>query len=376
MLLKIDLIGPSYPFRGGISHYTTLLYKNLKKKYDTNFYSFKRQYPNFLFPGKTDKDYSNFALKDDDTQPMLDSLNPFTWIRVAYKIIKDKPDITIIPWWIIFWAPHFLTIILILKLFSNTKILFICHNVVEHESGLLKKLLSKMVLAKGDFFIVHSNEEKERLKELIGDRNIRGTFHPTYEEFNSEEITKQKAKENIGIDDERVILFFGFVREYKGLKYLLEAMPNVLKSVKVKLLIAGEFWDDKQNYIDLISKLDINANVKIIDEYIPNEEIPSYFYASDIVILPYTSVTGSGLVQLAYGFNKPVVVSNIGALSQIVIDKKTGFLVDPEDSQGIADSIIDYYRNYNEDDVAENIRKENYRFTWDLLVNKIESFTK
>ncbi|MBU4444921.1 glycosyltransferase [bacterium] len=376
MLLKIDLIGPSYPFRGGISHYTTLLYKNLKKKYDTNFYSFKRQYPNFLFPGKTDKDYSNFALKDDDTQPMLDSLNPFTWIRVAYKIIKDKPDITIIPWWIIFWAPHFLTIILILKLFSNTKILFICHNVVEHESGLLKKLLSKMVLAKGDFFIVHSNEEKERLKELIGDRNIRETFHPTYEEFNSEEITKQKAKENIGIDDERVILFFGFVREYKGLKYLLEAMPNVLKSVKVKLLIAGEFWDDKQNYIDLIGKLDINANVKIIDEYIPNEEIPSYFYASDIVILPYTSVTGSGLVQLAYGFNKPVVVSNIGALSQIVIDKKTGFLVDPEDSQGIADSIIDYYRNYNEDDVAENIRKENYRFTWDLLVNKIESFTK
>ena len=374
--MKIDLIGPSYPFRGGLSHYTTLLFKNLKKKHRTNFYSFKRQYPKFLFPGKTDKDYSDLTLKDDDTQPMLDSMNPFTWIRVACKIIKDKPDIIIIPWWVVFWAPHFLTIIIILKLFSNTKILFICHNVVEHESGLLKKLLSKMVLARGDFFIVHSNEEKERLKNLIGNRNIKETFHPTYKEFNSEEITKEKAKENIGIDDERVILFFGFVREYKGLKYLLKAMPNVLKAVKVKLLIAGEFWDDKQNYIDLISKLDINANVKIIDEYIPNEEIPSYFYASDIVILPYTSVTGSGLVQLAYGFNKPVVVSNIGALSQIVIDKKTGFLVKPEDSQGIADSIIDYYHNYNEDEVAENIRKENYRFSWDLLINKIESFTK
>lgn len=374
--MKIDLIGPSYPFRGGLSHYTTLLFKNLKKKHRTNFYSFKRQYPKFLFPGKTDKDYSDLTLKDDNTQPVLDSMNPFTWVKVACKIIEDKPDITIIPWWVIFWAPHFLTIILILKLFSNTKILFICHNVVEHESGLLKKLLSKMVLAKGDFFIVHSNEEKERLKNLIGDRNIKETFHPTYKEFNSEEITKQKAKENIGIDDERVILFFGFIRKYKGLKYLLEAMPNVLKSVKVKLLIAGEFWDDKQNYIDLISKLDINANVKIIDEYIPNEEIPFYFYASDIVILPYTSVTGSGLVQLAYGFNKPVVVSNIGALSQIVIDKKTGFLVEPEDPQGIADSIIEYYHNYNEDEVAENIRKENYRFSWDLLINKIESFTK
>ena len=374
--MKIDLIGPSYPFRGGLSHYTTLLFKNFKKKHKTNFYSFKRQYPKFLFPGKTDKDYSDLTLKDDEAQPVLDSMNPFTWIKTAYKIIGDKPNITIIPWWVVFWAPHFLTIILTLKLFSNTKILFICHNVVEHESGLVKKLLSKMVLTTGDFFIVHSNEEKERLKNLIGNRNIKETFHPTYKEFNSEEITKQKAKKNIGIDDERVILFFGFVREYKGLKYLLKAMPIVLKSVKVKLLIAGEFWDDKQNYIDLINKLDINANVKIKDEYIPNEEIPSYFYASDIVILPYTSVTGSGLVQLAFGFNKPVVVSNIGALSQIVIDKKTGFLVQLEDPQGIADSIIDYYHNYNEDEVAENIRKENYRFSWDLLINKIESFTK
>lgn len=374
--MRIDLIGPSYPFRGGLSHYTTLLFKNLKKKHRTNFYSFKRQYPKFLFPGKTDKDYSDFTLKDDETQPVLDSMNPFTWIKTACKIIEDKPVIAIIPWWVVFWAPHFLTIILILKLFSNTKILFICHNVVEHESGFLKNLLSKMVLANGDFFIVHSNEEKERLRNLIGDRSVRETFHPTYKEFNSEEITKQKAKENIGIDDERVVLFFGFVREYKGLKYLLEAMPNVLKLVKVKLLIAGEFWDDKQNYINLIDKLNIKANVKIVDEYIPNEEMPFYFYASDIVILPYTSVTGSGLVQLAYGFKKPVVVSNIGALSQIVIDKKTGFLVEPEDPQGITDSIVDYYHSYNENEVAENIKKENYRFSWDLLVNKIESFIK
>ena len=374
--MKIDLIGPSYPFRGGISHYTTMLFKHLKKRHTVFFYSFKRQYPRFLFPGKTDKDYSVFTLKDEEIQPVLDSMNPFTWIKTACKIIKDKPDITIIPWWVDFWVPHFLTIIIILKLYSNTKILFICHNVVEHESGLLKKLLSKMVLTKGNFFIVHSKEEKERLINLIGDRNIRENFHPTYKEFNREEITKQKAKENIGIHDERVVLFFGFIREYKGLTYLLEAMPNVLKAVKVKLLIAGEFWENKQNYIDLISKLGINANVQIIDEYIPNEEIPSYFYASDIVILPYTSVTGSGMVQLAYGFNKPVVVSNIGALSQIVIDKKTGFLVEPEDPKAIADSIVDYYHNYNEDEVAENIKKESYRFSWDLIVNKIESFIK
>ncbi len=374
--MKIDLIGPSYPFRGGLSHYTTLLFKNLKKKHKTNFYSFKRQYPKFLFPGKTDKDYSNFTLKDDDAKPILDSLNPLTWIRVAIKIIVDKPDLTIIPWWVIFWTSQFLTIILFLKIFSKTKILFICHNVAEHEANFIKVFLSKIVLSKGDYFIVHSAEEKQNLINLIGERPIAETFHPSYDVFNTKEIPKYIAKEKIGISDEKIILFFGFVREYKGLKYLLEAMPAILKAVKVKLLIAGEFWDDKQDYIDLIDNLNINDNVKIKDEYIPNEEIPSYFYASDIVVLPYTSVTGSGLVQLAYGFNKPVVVSNIGALSQIVIDKKTGFLVQPEDPQGIADSIIDYYQNYDEDEIAENIKKENYRFSWDLLVNKIESFAQ
>jgi glycosyltransferase involved in cell wall biosynthesis len=374
--MKIDLIGPSYPFRGGLSHYTTLLFKNLKKKHITNFYSFKRQYPNFLFPGKKDRDYSHIPLKDMDAQPILDSLNPFSWIRVASQVIEDKPEMTIIPWWVIFWVPHFLTIIIILKLFSQTKILFICHNVVEHESSLLKKLLSKTVLAMGDFFIVHSLEEKRRLEILVGEKKIKETFHPTYEIFNSEKVTKQKAKDNIDITGEKILLFFGFVREYKGLKYLLKAMPMVLKTVKVKLLIAGEFWDEKQEYIHLMDELNIKDHVKIKDKYIPNEEIPFYFCASDIVILPYTSVTGSGLVQLAYGFNKPVVVSHIGALSQIVIDKKTGFLVKPEDPQAIADSIIDYYQNYDEHEMCKNIKNENYRFSWDFLVKKIESFAK
>ena len=161
--MKIDLIGPSYPFRGGLSHYTTLLFKNLKKKHRTNLYSFKRQYPSFLFPGKQDRDHSRAPLKDVQAYPLLDSLNPVSWIMVACRIIQDKPDITIIPWWVIFWMPHFWTITTILKIFSHTKILFICHNVVEHESDLFKKLLSKVVLSMGDFFIVHSIKEKKKI---------------------------------------------------------------------------------------------------------------------------------------------------------------------------------------------------------------------
>lgn len=372
--MKINLIGPSYPFRGGISHYTTILFRNLKKNHQTKFYSFKRQYPRFLFPGETDRDLSNVSLKDDDAQPILDSLNPITWIKVAAKTIKDKPDITIFPWWVIFWVPQFITIILLLKNFSKTKILFICHNVVEHESSFTKRLLSRAVLSKGDFFIVHSAEEKQRLIGLIGERDIIETYHPSYKDFNLEEIPKVAAKKRLNISSENIILFFGFVREYKGLKYLIKAMPSILEKVNVKLIIAGEFWDDKEEYTQLINKLKLNDKIIINDNYIPNEELPFYFYASDIVVLPYTSVTGSGLVQLAYGFNKPVIVSDIGALSQVVINEKTGFLVKPTNSQSIADAVVKFYSNNDKEYMETDIIENNKKFSWDMLIQKIENF--
>lgn len=373
--MKLCLLGPSYPFRGGIAHYTTLLFKSLKKKHEVAFYSFRRQYPKFLFPGITDKDFSNFVLQDESAIPLLDSLNPLSWLKVALKIIHYKPDMTIIPWWVIFWAPQFLIIIAFIKLFSKTKILFICHNVVEHEASCIKIMLSKLVLAKGDYYIVHSTEEQENLIRLVGNKSIKKTLHPTYEFFNREEIPQKAAKEKLGLFDERVILFFGFVREYKGLQYLLEAMPAILKNIAVRLLIAGEFWSDKDAYLQLIKNLDISRNVTIRDNYIPNEETPFYFYASDIVVLPYTSVTGSGLVQLAYGFNKPVIVTNIGALSEIVIDKKTGFLVAPRNSSEIAEAVLEFYRS-NSNMMRENIKREHCRFSWDVLVEKIEGFMK
>ncbi len=373
--MRIYLIGPTYPFRGGIAHYTTLLYKTLKKKHDVEFCSFKRQYPGFLFPGKTDKDCSGFVLNDNNVNSILDSLNPFTWIKVAFKIIKDNPDITIIPWWVIFWTPQFLTIIFLLKIFSKTRILFICHNVAEHEANFTKTLLSRLVLSKGDYYIVHSAEEKKNLINLIGNRPIKVTFHPTYEFFNTGEISKNDAKAKIGINDEKIVLFFGFVREYKGLKYLLEAMPEILKKIDVRLLVAGEFWDDKDEYLKLIENSGTGGNVTVIDKYIPNEELPFYFYASDIVVLPYTAVTGSGLVQMAYGFNKPVIATDIGSLSEIVIDKETGFLVAPKSSSEISSAVLRFYES-SEDELIENIKKKNHRFSWDLLVEKIEDFVR
>ena len=372
--MKIDLVGPSYPFRGGISHYSTLLFKNLKKKHTVKFYSFKRQYPRFLYPGKTDKDSSQILLRDAEIESCLDSINPFTWLNVARKIVRDKPEMTIFPWWVTFWAPQFLIIIWILRLFSKTKILFICHNIQEHEKNRMKYAISKYVLSRGDYFIVHSEEEKERLIEITGKTHVKVNLHPTYETFNSRVIPRDEARETLQIREKNILLFFGFVREYKGLTYLIQAMPDILNYIDAQLVIAGEFWEDKSQYLKLIQTLDLGAKVTIVDRYIPNEEIPNFFYASDLVILPYTSVTGSGVVQLAFGFEKPVVVSRIGALSEIVCDRKTGFLVSPKNPDEIAKAVVEFFRESDRDAMVEWIKEENKKFPWDHLVRTIESF--
>jgi glycosyltransferase involved in cell wall biosynthesis len=373
--MKIDIVGPSYPFRGGISHYTTLLFQNLRKKHRVKFYSIKRQYPRFLYPGKTDQDNSLSPLRDAEIESCLDSANPFTWFKVAGKIIGDKPDLTIFPWWVVFWAPAFLIIIWTLKLFSKTKILFICHNILEHERDRWKSIIAKCVLCRGDFFIVHSKEEKERLIRITGKTQVRVNFHPTYEIFNVRVISRDSARARLQIREENILLFFGFVREYKGLKYLVQAMPEILSRIDARLVVAGEFWEDKKDYLKLIKTLGIEEKVSIVDRYIPNEEIPYYFYASDIVILPYTSVTGSGLVQLAFGFHKPVVVTGIGTLSEVVGDKKTGFLVSPRNPREIAQAVLEFFRASRlRDEMIERIQKESARFSWDHLVAAIESF--
>jgi glycosyltransferase involved in cell wall biosynthesis len=301
-------------------------------------------------------------------------MNPFTWFNVARKIVRDRPDMTIFPWWTVFWAAPFLFIIWVLKLFSKTKIVFICHNILEHERNRLKNVISKWVLSGGDYFIVHSEEEKERLIKITGKTEVMVNFHPTYESFNSGQIPRDKAKERLQIKEENILLFFGFVREYKGLTYLIQAMPDILNHVDARLVIAGEFWEEKSHYLKLINSLDLGEKVTIVDRYIPNEEIPYFFYASDIVILPYTSVTGSGLVQLAFGFHKPVVVSRIGALSEVVCDKKTGFLVSPKDPREIAKAVVEFFNESPRDEMIEWIKRENEKFSWDHLVDTIETF--
>jgi glycosyltransferase involved in cell wall biosynthesis len=367
------MIGPSYPFKGGISHYTTLLYKNLKRSHEVKFYAFKRQYPNWLFPGETDKDHSTNPIKEEGIENILDSLNPLTWWKIFLRVKKINPDLVIFPWWVSFWTPQFWTIATLVKIFSRTKILFICHNVIEHGSKTIDKICTKSVLRKGDYFIVHSGEDLENLKKIISWANVKQSFHPTYEVFHSGVITKEQAQKELNIDG-NILLFFGFVRPYKGLNYLIEAMPMITRYLDVTLLIVGEFWNGEEEYQEQIKNLKVGENIKVINRYVSNEEVGLYFAASDLVVLPYTSATGSGIVQAAFGCNKPVISTNVGCLPEVIDDGKTGFVVNSKEPKAIADAVVCFYKEGKEEEFVKNIEKEKQKFSWDKMVEVIESF--
>ncbi|RMD94964.1 MAG: glycosyltransferase [Calditrichaeota bacterium] len=369
--MKITLISTAYPLRGGIAQYTGILYRELQKKHEVNVITFKRQYPKFLFPGKTQQESSKNASIKIESEAIIDSINPMTWLRVFLKIKKNKPDLIIFKYWMPFFAPCFGTITWLTKRFTTTKILYICDNVMPHERRPGDRLLTRFALGKADFFIVQSNVVKNDLLELLPNANYKKVAHPVYDIF-GKLIEKNKARKELGIVTPRVILFFGFIRAYKGLDLLLEAMPEILKNLELKLLVVGEFYEDEQKYRQLIDKLGIADQVIIHSDFVPNENVYLYFSAADVVVLPYKSATQSGIVPLAYHFNKPCIVTDVGGLSEVVLDNKTGFVVEPNDPVALAQAVIRFYREGKEARFMENINKEKKKYSWENLVEAIE----
>ena len=367
--MKIVMLGPTYPYRGGIAHHTTLLCRALRKNHEVKFISFKRQYPKILFPGKSDRDPSKKPVKIDNVDYLLDSLNPLSWIKV-YRAIKEfKPDKVIVPWWVAFWMPQFWTIASLVKKYLQSEIVFICHNAIEHESNALKKLATKIVLKKADRLISHSKEETLRIKDLLGNGvNAITAFHPTYANLSDKRYSKEEAKEKLGLNGD-VLLFFGFVREYKGLDVLLDAMSIIPEEKNVTLMVIGEFWDDKQKYLDKIDNYGISKNVRIIDEYVPNEAIGIYFAASDLVVQPYHSASGSGICQIAYGFDRPVIATNVGSLPEVVLDGQNGRLVEPRNPRALAEAILESLEKDTLDKLTRNAEKTKERFSWERMAD-------
>lgn len=373
--LKICVIGPTYPYRGGISHYNSILCEHLSKKHEVSCISFKRLYPTFLFPGKDTKDLESKEKVITNCREIIDSLNPITWLKAFSEIKKEKPDLLLMYWWTPFFSPIFFTIGLLVKKFTGIKVLFLCHNVLPHEKTFIDRILSKSVLYFADYFIVHSGQDAEDLKQMLPHSNVIVSVHPTYDIFNYKLIKKEKAKKALGLEG-NVLLFFGFVRRYKGLEYLIKAMPIILKKKDVSLIIAGEFWELKKEILNDIKRLNLEKKVKIFDKYILNEEIGKYYCAADVVVLPYTHATNSGIVQTAFGFHKPVIVTAVGGLPEAVINGKTGFIVPPKNPRAIANAVIKYYKDNKEKEFIKEIKNDSSRFSWDNMVNNIESFFK
>lgn len=370
-LEKIILVGPVYPFKGGISHYTGLLYRALKKKYDVTMVSYRFQYPRLLYK-KEQRDYSNDSFKIEETNYWLHTANPLNWIKTAKKIRQVKPDLMIIQWWHPYFAPCYF---MLCKLLKRIRILFVCHNVFPHERFPMDRLLTKAVLKQGNCYIVQSKTDAEDLVSIIPNAVYQQAVHPTYNAFKIKNTTKEEARSLLQIKKkEKVLLFFGFIREYKGLKYLIQAMPEIVRQLKeVKLLIVGDFADEEQkdSYVNLIKQCSVQKAVEIYDDYIPDKEVEKFFAACDLVVLPYTSATQSGIVQIAFGFEKPVVVTNVGGLPDVVEDGKTGYVVEAKEA-ALAEAVIRYFKENRTEQFTENIQRQEYRFSWDRIVEGME----
>ncbi|MGC8654161.1 MAG: glycosyltransferase [Candidatus Kryptoniota bacterium] len=373
--MKIVIVSTAYPLRGGIAHYVYLLYKHLSNRHQVSVVTFKRQYPKILFPGKSQEEKSGEGFIIPSVA-LMDSVNPLTWIKTGKYVASLLPNLVIFKYWIPFFAPLFGTVARISKKLSGCKVLFICDNVVPHEGTPVDRFLTKWAFKPVDFFIVQSKSVEKDLLALMRNPVYRNVPHPVYEIF-GESISRKVARKELGFNEnEKVALFFGFIRAYKGLKVLLEAMPVVLKNVNLKLLVVGEFYEDPKPYIDFIKEHGLVGNVILIDKYVPNRDVALYFSAADLVVLPYVSATQSGIVQIAYNFGIPVIVTDVGGLSEVVTNGVSGYVVEPNSPITLADAIVKFYSNDNAARLKRGAQMQKEKYSWENLVKAIESFVQ
>jgi glycosyltransferase involved in cell wall biosynthesis len=368
--MKIVIVGTAYPLRGGIAHYNALLYKHLSARHNVEIVTFTRQYPKVFFPGKTqvEKGGRDSAVP---SEPLIDSVSPWSWFAAARAIARKKPDLVIFKYWMPFFAPCFGTIARLVKSWAGARVLFICDNVIPHEGRIGDTALTHYAFAAVDAFIVQSAAVEKELRAFYSQARYALVPHPVYEIFGSG-LPKKQAKDELGITDEKVILFFGYIRRYKGLHTLLDAMPTILKTMNVRLLVVGEFYDDEQKYRRQIDENNLRDSVTVYSDYVPNEDVSRYFSAADVVVLPYISATQSGIVQIAYQFNRPVIATDVGGLAEVVLNEKTGFIVKAESPAEVANAVIRFYEEQREPEFVQNVREEKKKYSWDNLVQAIE----
>jgi glycosyltransferase involved in cell wall biosynthesis len=372
--LKIALVGPTHPFRGGIAHHTTFLERALRQRHEVEFRSFTRQYPLWLYPGESDREESDGGPRPADVRYTLDSVNPWTWYRTAREIADARPDIAIVPWWVVFWAPQFVIMTRYLSWLHRVPVVFFCHNVQEHETSKLKQLATRLVLSGGDGFICQSEEEAATLSRWFPDRVVKKVFHPTYAPLgqNAQAAGERPNGDECRGDDAPRLLFFGFVREYKGLDILLRAMPEIHRRTGATLRIVGETWKSPDSYLELISRLGLEDVVDCDFRYVPSGELDRVFGRCDLVVLPYRSATGCGVLQLAFGFGKPVVATRVGGIGESVEAEVNGILVEPQSVEALTEGVVRALEPDRLQRLGEGVTETASRFSWGRLVDAVE----
>lgn len=366
--LKVVIVGPAFPLRGGIADFNEALALAFQERNaETSIYSFYFQYPKFLFPG-TNQNAEGSANPELKIQSTISSVNPLSWLITANKIASEKPDFVIIRYWLPFMAPALGTIAKLLRR-KLIHIIAITDNVIPHEKRPGDSLFTKYFVNNCHAFVTMSKSVLNDLSSFTSSSKKKFIPHPVYNIF-GEAISKAEAREKLGIAlNEKVILFFGFIRSYKGLDLLIEAMANPkLRDLNVKLLIAGEFYEDSKPYLERIATIENGKRFILHTSFIGKEMVKNYFCAADMVVQPYKNATQSGITQIAYHFGRPMLVTNVGGLAEIVSDQRVGYVTE-KDSSSIANAIYDFYLHSREVEFAKNAKIDSELFSWKNFTN-------
>ncbi|MEP7372520.1 MAG: glycosyltransferase [Chitinophagaceae bacterium] len=369
-MAKVVIIGPGHPLRGGLATFNQRLAKEfIDTGNECSIYSFSLQYPSFLFPGKTQ--YSDEpAPKGISIHSVINSINPFNWIKIGNRLRNEKPDIIVVRYWLPFMGPALGTILRKVRKNNHTRIICIADNVLPHEKRPGDRAFTRYFLKSCNAFITMSEKVMNDLRQFEKDKPAIVVQHPLYDNFGPI-ISKTEARKHLGLPDiEKIILFFGFIRKYKGLDLLLDAMADErIKTAGIKLLVAGEFYEDEKQYQEQIEKLNIKDLLILKTDFIPDSEVRFYLCAADAVIQPYRNATQSGVTPLAYHFEKPMVVTNVGGLPALVPDEKAGLVAEPNPTD-IANKILKFYQ-LGENYFIPHLRSEKQKYSWENMKNSI-----
>jgi glycosyltransferase involved in cell wall biosynthesis len=374
MFKKIYILGSAFPFRGGLSAFNERLAKQfLDEGHEVKILTFSLQYPKILFPGKTQ--YSSGKAPENLTiERCVNSINPLNWFKIGCRICKEKPDLLIFKYWMPFMAPCFGTIARLAKRNRHTKVVSIVDNMIPHEKHFYDTSFSKYFVKPIDAFVAMSRSVKNDVQKFSQKPCVLSP-HPMFDNFGNA-ISREEALQNMNLSSEfRYVLYFGFIRRYKGLDLLLEAFADErLKKYPVKLIVSGEFYEDSKPYFDIIETYNLRDRIVLKTDFVPDSEVANFFCSADLVTLPYRDATQSGVTQIAYHFAKPMLVTNVGGLAELVPDGKSGYVVTPN-PQAIADALVDFFENRNPEYFTETLHEQRKRFEWNAMTDTIQQIT-